>query len=97
MQFTLFYSRDMDVENVMHLKSDNIEVMTYNDPEEIMEELLELLLSRYQICLKTAMRGSDFIIDCDNLMYYKYHKTYFKGSSSYIDSLHWLKKKKKHQ
>ena len=42
----------------MHSKSDNIDVMTYDDPEkEIIEELFESLLSRYQIGLKTQVRG----------------------------------------
>ena len=44
----------------MHLKSGNIEVMTYNNPNEIIEELFDSLLNRYQISLETQLRGTDF-------------------------------------
>ena len=62
----------------MHSKSENIEVTAYDDTNEIIEELFDLLLFRYQIALGTQMRGSDFIFDCIILLYYKYHKTNFK-------------------
>ena len=40
------------------------------------------------------MRGSDFIFDSVQLMYYKCHKVNFRGGGSYIDSPDWIKKKK---
>ena len=40
------------------------------------------------------MRGSDFIFDLAQLMYYKCHKVSFRYSGSYIDSPEWIKKKK---
>ena len=40
------------------------------------------------------MRGSDFIFDCVNLLYYKFHKINFKHSDSYIDSTGQIKKEK---
>ena len=51
----------------MHSKIDNIEVKTYDDPEEVFESLL----SRYKIGLEKQMRGSNFIFDCANLTYYR--------------------------
>ena len=59
----------------MHVKSANIEVMIYDDANEVTERLFESLLSRCQIGLETKMRGSDFIFGYVNLIYYKYHKT----------------------
>ena len=53
----------------MHSKSDNIQVMAYDDKNEIIEELFDSLLSRYQIGLETQMRGRDFVSDCVNLLY----------------------------
>ena len=38
--------------------------MTYDNPDEIKEELFDLFPSRYQIGLETWMRKSDFIFDC---------------------------------
>ena len=40
------------------------------------------------------MRGSDFIFDLVQMMYYKCHKIGFKRGGSYIDSPDWIKKKK---
>ena len=41
------------------------------------------------------MRGSDFIFDSVQLMYYKCHKLDFKRGGSYIDSPDKIKKEKK--
>ena len=46
----------------MHSKSDNIEFMLYDDANEVVNELFESLLSRYQIGLETLMRGSNFFL-----------------------------------
>ena len=40
------------------------------------------------------MRGSDFIFDSDQHMYYKCHKVNFKRRGSYIESPEWIKIKK---
>ena len=40
----------------MYSKRDNLEVMTYDNLDKIIEELFDLLLSRYQICLETQIR-----------------------------------------
>ena len=47
------FSKDTDQEHIMHLKSDNIEVITYDNVNEVTEETFELLLSRYKIGLET--------------------------------------------
>ena len=40
------------------------------------------------------MRGSDFIFDSVQLLYYKCHRVNFIRAGSYIDSPDWIKKKK---
>ena len=90
----LISSKDLDEERVMHSKNENIEFMTYDNANEIVNELFESLLSRYQIGLETSMRGNDFIFDSVQLLYYKCHKINFKPGGSYIDSPDWTKKKK---
>ena len=57
------YSRDINEEQAMHSKSDNIKVITYDNTNNFMKEGFELLFSRYQIGLETSMKGSDFIFD----------------------------------
>ena len=72
----------MDAEQTMHSRSDKIEVMIYDNPNEIIEELFDLLLSKYQIGLETQMKRSDFIFDCVNLLYYKCYKINLKSCGS---------------
>ena len=38
--------------------------MTYDKADEVIEELFESFLSRYQIALETSIKVSDFIFDC---------------------------------
>ena len=57
-------SKDANDEQVMHSKSDNINVMTYDSANEVIDKNFESLLSRYQIGLEASMMGSDFIFWC---------------------------------
>ena len=92
---TIFISsKDVDEERVMHSTSGNTKLVPYDNANEVVNELFELLLSRYQIGLETSIKGSDFIIDSVQLLYYKCHKINFKRGGTYIDSPAWTKKKK---
>lgn len=42
--------------------------MAYDDVHEVIEQIFESLLSRYQVGLKTLMRGSHFIFDDINFL-----------------------------
>ena len=70
----------------MHSTSDNISLTPYN-ANEVVNELFESLSSKQQDNLETSMRGSDFIFDSVQLMYYKCHKVNFKRGGSLIDIL----------
>ena len=52
--------------------------MIYGKADEVIKKHFDSLLNRYQIGLKTPMGGSDFIVDCVHLLYYKYHKINLK-------------------
>ena len=78
----------------MHSRSDNIKFASYNDANEVVDEVFESLCSRYQGNLETSMRGSNSTFDSVQLMYYKCHKVNFKRVGSYIDSPDWIKKKR---
>ena len=79
-------SKDIDEEHIMHLKSDNIEIMSHDKADKVIEELFESLLSTYQIVLKTSMKSSNLIFDCLNLLHQKYHKINLNHCGLYIDS-----------
>ena len=87
-------SKDSDETHTMHAKSDNVQIMMGSETNEIIEELFKSLLQRYQKKLEKSMRGSEFIFDNVDLLYYDLHKISLSRSGSYIDSLKWLKNKK---
>ena len=60
--------------------------MPYGNSNEVFDNFFESLLSRYQIGLETSMKGSDFIFDSVQQLYYKFHKINFRRGGSYIDS-----------
>ena len=49
MALNFMSSKDTDEEGVIHSKSDNKGIMINDEDDEVIEELLELLLSRHQI------------------------------------------------
>ena len=79
----------------MHTKSDNIEIIMGSETNDIIEELLESLLQKYQERLEKSVRGSVFIPDSVDSLYYNLQKISLnRKGSSYIDSPKWLKNKK---
>ena len=65
-------STDNDEELVMHLKSDNIEIIINDEANEVIEKLFESLENRYQNNLE-LMRGCELVIHYVHLLYYKCH------------------------
>ena len=51
-------------------------------------------MQKYQEGLEKSMKGSDFVFDSVDLLYYKLHKISLNRGGSYIDSPEWLKNKK---
>ena len=78
----------------MYINSDNLDIMTGADTNDIIEELFDSTLKRYQTGLEEPMRGSEFVFDCVNELYYKLHKVDLNRGRSYVDSPKWLKDKK---
>ena len=75
--------------------------MMINDKaDEVIGKLFKSLIKNYQVGLEKSMRGSDFILDCIHLLYYK-RQLYYKchninanRGESYTDSPGWIKNKK---
>ena len=94
MQINFISSKDSEETCTMHTKSHNIEIMMGNETDEIIEKLFESLLQNYQKDLEESMRGSGFVFDSIDLLYYHLQKIGLKRGGSYIDSPEWLKNKK---
>ena len=83
-----------DETRIMYTRSDNVEIMFGDDNDDIIEQLFELLLQKYEENLQNKMKGSEFEFDGVNLLYCDFNKTSVNRSGSYIDSPKWLKDKK---
>ena len=62
-------SKDAEEERIMHLRSNNIKFLSYNDENEVVHGFFESLRSRYQRNLETSMRGSYFVFESVQLMH----------------------------
>ena len=59
------------------------EIMMGNETDEIIEELCESLLQKYQEGLEESMRGSEFLFDSiDSLNYYLQNISLKRGGSN---------------
>ena len=83
-----------DETRIMYTRSDNIEIMFGDDNDDIIEQLFESLLQKYEENLHNKMRGSEFEFDVVNFLYYDFNKTTINRGGYYIDSSKWLKDKK---
>ena len=77
----------------MYSKSDKFEIMIGANTNEIMRNLFNSLLRRYQGGLQEFMRGSEFMFDYVESLNYIFHKVDLKRSGSYIETPEWLKRK----
>ena len=77
----------------MHTKSNNVEIMIGSETYEIIEDLFESFLQKYQEGLEESMRGSEFACDSGDAWYYNLNKVSLSRGGSYIDSPKWLKNK----
>ena len=78
----------------MHTKSNNAEIKNGTETGDIINELFKSFLRRYQKGLETKMKGSEFVFDSVDLLYYSLHKISLNRGGSYIDSPDWIKNKK---
>ena len=69
-------SKDSHDIRTMHTKSNNIEIMMGNETDEIIEELFESLLQRYQAGLEEKMKENEFVFDSVDLLHYNFNNNF---------------------
>ena len=79
---------------VMFTRSILEEFMIGSETEEIAEKLFMSMLQKYQDNLQNKMKGSDFIFNGINYLYYDLNRKTISKGGSYIESPKWLKDKK---
>ena len=70
----------------MHTRSDNEEIVTGSDTDEIIEGFFESFLQKYEENLQEKMKESDFEFDDVTFLYYDFNKISISRGGSYIDS-----------
>ena len=80
--------------SVMYTKRVCEEFMSGSETEEIVEKLFGSLLQSYQDNLNEKIRGSDFIFNEINYLFYDFNRVSISKGGSYIESQKWLKDKK---
>ena len=84
---------DRNKTQLMHTKSDNVEIMNGTDTSNAINKLISSFMKRYQEGLETKMKGSSYIFERIDLLEYHLHKISLNRGSSYIDSPIWIENK----
>ena len=83
-----------DENRVMYTRSTPEEFMIGSETEEVAEKLFMSILQKYQDNLQNKMKGSDFIFNGINYLYYNLNRITISKGGSYIESPKCLKDKK---
>ena len=67
-------SKDSNEMRIIHSNSDIIEILKGNEADEIIKEIFDSLLQKYKKGLEESMKGSEFVFDTVDLLYYKLRK-----------------------
>ena len=85
-------SKDSDKIRITHTKSDNIDILMGSETNNIIKEVFKSIIQKYQEGLEQSKRGSEFIFESVNLLYYRLQRISLKRGGSYLDFPKWLKK-----
>ena len=86
MSINFMSSKDSEETRTKHTKSHNIEIMMSSEIDEIIKELFQSFLQKYQEGLEESMKGSEFEFDSADLLHYYLQKVSLNKGGSYIDS-----------
>ena len=73
-----------------HIKSDNVEITQGSKTNDIMTNLLESFLTRYEQKENILRNGSDYSFECVDMTGIHFHNIKLKRRSSYINSPKWI-------
>ena len=76
-------SKDTNETHNIYSNSDNKEIMIGNETGEIIQQLLDSLLQKYEKGLEESIKGTKFVFDGVDLLYYKCHKISLNHRESY--------------
>ena len=83
-------SKDTGETRTIFVWSDNEEIRSGNETDDIIKELFKSFLNNYQNKEIILRNGSDFVFESVDLLSYHIHKTSLKRGKSYIKSPEWV-------
>ena len=86
MRIIFIFFIDKNETQVMHTKSDNVEIMNGTNTSDAINKLINSFMKRYQERLETKMKGSSYIFERIDILEYHLLKISLNRGSSYIDS-----------
>ena len=87
-------SKNFEKTRSIYLASKNIDIFMGIDTDEVINILFNTMLQRFQEAMKTSKKGSEFIFENVDLLYYYFHRIDMRRGESYIETLKWLENKK---
>ena len=93
MHINFISSRDNGETCIYYVWSDNVSIMRGTNTNTIIKEIFRSFLQNYQQELK-MIKGSNFVFESADLLYYKLHRVRLNRGGSYTKSPKWLENKK---
>ena len=79
----------------IYTKGELVEIVMGSNTEDVIDRLFNTLLQRFQNAQETSNeRGSEFIPDSVELLYYHFERIDIRRAESHIISLDWIANKK---
>ena len=94
MSVNFISSNDTGEIHTFFVWSDNEEVRSGNEIDDIIKRLIKSFLTNYQNEEKILRNGSNFVFESVDLLSYHIHKTKLKKGKSYIKSPEWILNKR---
>ena len=86
--------KDFNDKIALYIKTKNVEIMMGIDTNEIVKELFESVIQKYQELMEYSTNNSGLVLEGAELMNYDINKITINRAGSYIESPTWLKSKK---
>ena len=88
-------TRSFEETRVIYTRSEPVEIYMGSDTENVIDTLFNTLLQIFQQAQETSdERGSEFIPDSVELLYYHFQRIDIRRAESYIISPDWIASKK---
>ena len=95
MQNSCISTRSFEETRTIYTKSEPVEIFMGSKTKDVIAKLFDTLLQRFQKSQETSNeRGSEFIPDSVELLYYHFQRIDIRRAESYIISPDWIASKK---